>query len=347
MPFFARFATDEYVKEVTEELKCDRDPDDPLLLAVTPFTHTIPIIYKGETKCQATYKTKPKKGQACTNNAYYLQDSMYLCGVLSKKDKRTDLTINPMKKQNEEAEIARRTNLVIAAMKHNITNKKKGGVRCCKLRMMEAPQHVDGYLTVFPNFKHGNRKDGHGVPECSPMSLGPVVHKQPGLPDALNLENFWQGSKCLKSELLSTGYPGPDFYKTQIDMLKDKIPHRHKPNKGEVAYFVWKGLDSQYKYFDYVSSRQFYCTFYQRLCSMTYGFKDLMYKRDRGVNILIAGYDGGCCEYDDVEYDELVKEIETCYLDGSKPFGHEMCLLTMLLLNKEDYPWIKYKTEEF
>jgi len=304
------------------------------------------IVYKGETSCQSTYKSGIKRGLHCTNNAYYLQDDKYLCGVHSKKDKRTNLIVNPMKKQLDKAKIAESSKMVTAFMKRNRIRKIKGSVKCCKLRMMKAPKHINGYLTVFPNFKHGNHKDGYGISECSPMSLGPVKHKQPRLPDALNLENFWQGSKCTQDELLPSGRPNRSFYKTQREMFLDKVPHRHKHNRGSIAYWVWKNQKGKYIYFNYVAARQFYCTFYQRLCSKTEEFKDLVRKRDTGFNLLIAGYDG----YDIGEYsiyDNLVNKLEECYLDGSRPFGHELCLLTMLVLKEEDYPWLNYKSEEF
>ena len=45
------------------------------------------------------------------------------------------------------------------------------------------------------------------------------------------------------------------------------------------------------------------------------------------------------------ETEELT--IEDHYLDSSKPFGHELVLYTMLTINPENYPWRKYKTEDF
>ena len=47
-----------------------------------------------------------------------------------------------------------------------------------------------------------------GCPALSPMRLGPVEHKQPGLPPAKSLENWWQAGKVYPSEAdAATGEP--------------------------------------------------------------------------------------------------------------------------------------------
>lgn len=35
----------------------------------------------------------------------------------------------------------------------------------------------------------------------------------------------------------------------------------------------------------------------------------------------------------------LKEKFKNCYLDDSKPFGHELCLCAMLLLKETDLPW--------
>ena len=62
--------------------------------------------------------------------------------------------------------------------------------------MMKPPEHIDGYLKVFPNFKHQNRKDGFGCASLSPKALGPVSD---GSRHAKNIENFHQGAKIFES----------------------------------------------------------------------------------------------------------------------------------------------------
>ena len=49
-------------------------------------------IYWGEKKCSAIVKSTNTK---CNNNAYYIEDTKILCGVHSRKSKRTTLSKNP------------------------------------------------------------------------------------------------------------------------------------------------------------------------------------------------------------------------------------------------------------
>ena len=78
-----------------------------------------------------------------------------------------------------------------AARIHN----RQGVVILFKMQHKKAVGFEDGYLNVFPNYNHENRKDGYGCPSLSPMILFPVDHGQPVLPVAQNLENFHQGNK--------------------------------------------------------------------------------------------------------------------------------------------------------
>jgi hypothetical protein len=51
--------------------------------------------------------------------------------------------------------------------------------------------------------------------ELSPMQLGPVDHGIAEMPLALNLENYWQGSKVFDNEVDKNNNPTKKFYKTQ------------------------------------------------------------------------------------------------------------------------------------
>jgi hypothetical protein len=305
-------------------------------------------IYYGETKCEGRYLSGPRKGERCNNNAYYVLEDLKLCGTHSNKDKkaRKQMKKNPKSAENKQAKIKAREELVVNFAKKNNLEKRKGNVICSKLKMMKEPDHIDGYLKVFPNFKHGNRKDGFGCPRLSPKSLGPIVHNQPGLPIALNLENFHQGSKCFECETEE------DFYSTQKEMFLDPIPHRHKEaakdikgNKNICKYWVWIDQNGVEKHFSYFESRQFYCNYYERLVSQEKDYLKLQEMVNAGTNIQIIGYDA---------YDinltpgvTLAEKIENAYKDISRPFGHELVLFSMLTLSEKEYPWRKYKTEDF
>lgn len=154
-----------------------------------------PIVHHGEQNCE-----HPN----CSNHAYYsVGPSSYFCGVHSKGKKRKELPkFTAKEKEEQQAKTIEKDNEGIeAAAEKNKKEGKKGKVIVTKLRMMKSPEYHEGFLKVFPNFKHENRKDGYGCKSLSPMFLGPVDHGQPGLPPAKNIENFHQGSKCFKEEL--------------------------------------------------------------------------------------------------------------------------------------------------
>jgi len=200
------------------------------------------------------------------------------------------------------------------------------------MRMMKSVKYNYGYLNIFPNFRHGNRKDGVGMSELSPMSMGPIKHSQNDVPEAKNLENFHQFSKCFESEIDKNGNPNSLFFENREKGFLDPIPHRHKENSGNKnvpLFFFWNE-----KKFTYIQSRQFYTTFYERFALQSKQFEKLKKYLEDGYNLCICGYDA---------YD-ITKSLEEHYLDGSKPFGHELVLYSLLV---GECPWKKYKTEDF
>jgi hypothetical protein len=176
------------------------------------------------------------------------------------------------------------------------------------------------------------------------MSLGPVNHGQPGVVMAQNIENFHQGSKCFQEEVDDQGQPSPIYYLNRDNFYQDSIPHRHKytgqdqKNKNIPLFFVWIDQDQVEHHLSYVESRQFYCTFYERLASQQPDFAYLQKLIKDGTNLQICGYDGRPIGH---------RSIEEEYLDSSKPFGHELVLATMLTHSPNDYPWRKWKTFNF
>lgn len=214
--------------------------------------------------------------------------------------------------------------------------------------MIKNPVCTPGFTMIFPNFKHGKRKDGLGLPSLSPKFIGPIDHGQPGLPISKNLENFHQGNKVFKSEVDETGEPTAEFFERQIEMYNDAFPWRHKfhkykqlaapkGNKNIPEYSVWIDEEETVNHISYVESRQFYCHFYEMAMTTNKEFVKLKTMIDEGMNLQICGYDA-------YETDTDKNSLERCYLDSSKPFGHELVLFSMLVLNKEDYPWTKHTT---
>lgn len=295
--------------------------------------------FYGESKCQ-----KPH----CTNNAYWKCSNKFYCGMHGSKKTRIPLVKNPNAAESRAQREQEREQAVLRAMKQNQENKKEGDVICTKLRMMKTPQYVEGFRRIYPNFRHENKKDGFGCKNLSPMSLGPVVHNQPGLPDALNIENYHQGNKCFpwECEGFSTD-PGPDFYEMQRQFYLDPVPHRHKFAREYVkdmdleninvpvfsVHFTTKGEE---KHFTYVQSRYFYCKQYEKLAKLTEEFQTLKRWKQEGVNLQIIGYDAY----------PVTMSLDEHYKDATVPFGHELVLYTLLVVNDPaQYPWNKFREQ--
>ena len=325
--------------------------------------------------------------EGCTNGAYYLFLSSPLCGVHSRLTKlkttknniipqcslcpnpaigwyqqqpyceRCTVRTNLPKRSiaDRQLEQQHRDIMIESYAKKNKQEGRRGSVIVSKMKMMKKVEHREGYLAVFPNFKHGGRTDGIGLPNLSPKAIGPIIHPQPGLPPAGNLENFWQFLKCFPSEVDINGNPLQKFFETQLKGYLDETPHRHKEEAtGNIPlYILWRLPDiivngvvtPQYKRLSYFEARQIYCTYYERFVTKMPEFIDLVSRLDNGYNLNLIGYDG---------YEVVVPEgithkdyLEQCYKDISRPFGHELVLYTLLTEGEEGYPWRKYTTEIF
>lgn len=98
-------------------------------------------------------------GEKCANGGYYQLDDKIYCGVHCKSANRVVLDKNKIIKNNNR--INTEESLMQVAI-DNATRQQRGKVIVSKLLMMRAAPEVVGYLNVFPNFKHQNRKDGFG-----------------------------------------------------------------------------------------------------------------------------------------------------------------------------------------
>lgn len=295
--------------------------------------------FYGETTCSHKYQSGKRKGNSCTNQAYYESNGQYVCGVHSKKGERTKLEINPKKEEIEQKRLEDEKAMIEQVALENRKNKQKGKVVCSKLRMMKKPDNIEGYMKVFPNFKHQTRRDGFGCASLSPKSLGPVDHGMPGYPSAKNIENFHQFSKIFEFEL-------EDLEKAKqlrIDAYKSDKPHRHKypteqlkkynKNVNIPLYSVYVDKYGNEHQYNYVQCRYFYCHWYEKLAKETQDFKQLETMINNGYNLQIIGYDGY----------QPTNDLYSHYLDESRPFGHELVLYTLLTVkNPKEYPWNLY-----
>lgn len=302
-------------------------------------------IFWGQHQCQAVYKSGKKRGEHCQNKAYYRDQGQLRCGTHSSKATRELLPKDPQAGQKHEEELQQRLDEVEIAQNQNFQEGLQGEVICQKLRMMKAPQYTHGFLLVFPNFKHQTRKDGFGCMSLSPKALGPIDHGMPGIPVALNLENFHQGAKVFPQELENI----PKALELRNQIYQDPVPHRHKFGKrlpNSPAFSLYLDADGGEHRYNYLECRYFYCHWYERLAKETEDYKTLVRWLNQGKNLEIVGYDGYSL---DTLYDQLRDSVEVmwyCYNDTSRPFGHEMALVALLILpDPEDYPWNRFYRE--
>ncbi|KYR01197.1 hypothetical protein DLAC_02314 [Tieghemostelium lacteum] len=307
--------------------------------------------YYGEKNCSIIYNNKNGVMVSCKNKSYFehSETGELLCGVHSKKYKKMVKDLKKRDKGDAQRILLEKyrdeDTLIESFRVENETNGKKGTVVLSRLQMMHAPDDIAGYRKVFPNFKHGPRKDGLGMPSLSPMSLGPVEHGQPVVPVSLNIENFHQGSKCFQKDLESDGKTvGKTYEESRNKMFQDSEPHRHKYKDGKgkpllPLFFVWIDSKSKQHYLNALQCRQFYCNFYERLVSQQDDFKKLQQLKNSGVNLQIIGYDARPVKPDDILLE---------YQNTKLPFGHELVLATMLWFDDpQQYPWRKFKTFDF
>jgi hypothetical protein len=308
-------------------------------------------VYYGSVSCDAT----TGKGKPCTNRAYYRVNENgkrerpihYRCGVHSKRAKRRVLLDKDPDRKRKQAELLQHhASLVEAAAEANRPH--PGRVIVTKLRMMQKPEHHDGFLKVFPNYRHGNRSDGFGCASLSPKSLGPIHHGMSGLPVALNLENYHQAAKVFPHEVDACGNLTDAALELRKQLYADPEPHRHKfpPQvirrlmQGDNAniplcsvYYDRQGGEHRYSYLE---CRYFYCHWYEKLVPAKAEFQELQRRLSDGYNLQIVGYDGY----------PVTQDLYEHYTDTTKPFGHELVLYTLLVVeDPKDYPWNRYYRE--
>lgn len=307
---------------------------------------TSSIGYYGEGTCQRT--------EECEKKAYYWSKGQAVCGAHSRSDgSRSALPKNPNKDKIEEERIMSLIEAAEESAKAHSNMRGRVGLR--RIGMMKPTPMVAGYYTVLPNAR-AKSKGGLvlAYPELSPKNLGPVVHGQPELPECANLENFHQFNKVFKSEVNeATGERIEAWFERRRKGYKDTEAHRHKlaASKSEhlrkagkgakgnsCLYSVFVKPDGQEMKCDYIQSRVFYCSFYDRLARETQAIQKLVdniYVHNR--SILIAGYDAKN------EDDVTPEQIAEWYFDPSHPFGHELALVAILLHwhDPEELPWRK------
>lgn len=245
------------------------------------------------------------------------------------------LPVNPAKDADRREQIRSHMQFVEIASRLNRKRGNMGSITISRLRMRQLPEYRIGYLNVYPNYLHDNRKDGLGLKTLSPMNIGPILHGQPGLPPAMTLENLHQGNKVFPHEVGPDGKPTAAFFELQESMYKSTTGMRHKPGTKGVkpAYSVWRVPCENDAYelrtFDYVPSRQFYCYFYAKHVRALPEYAQLLNLVRTGTNVQIVGYDG---------HPPDGKSVKEMYLDPLLQFGHERVLYALLKADTEGIP---------
>lgn len=295
-------------------------------------------VFSGESSCSR---------KDCNRKAYYHSAGHIFCGYHADRNKRRHLQRNPSWKEQRATVLRAHERTVEQVAAENRANGQRGRLTCSKMRMMQNPELVPGWQLVFPNNRHGGRADGIGCPSLSPMRLGPVEHRQPGLPNALSIENYHQFNKHFPQfESLAT------FRELRVNAYHDPVPHRHKYDSARIkaankqfvngvnvpACSIHIDADGQERRYSYLESRFFYCCWYERLAKREPAFDELVKKLDDGVNLRIVGYDA----YEPCTRGDLYAD----YCDATRPFGHEMVLYTLLACNSpQEYPWWRFYRE--
>ncbi len=205
----------------------------------------------------------------------------------------------------------------------------RGQVRCNKLPNRFASLPEDRNHPQIEGFKNINVCSGSPSKDwrtLSPMLLGPIEYQFHEIGDekethlfATNLENLWQFSKVWPGEEdAKTKLPSRIFFTRRQQGWLDKKAHRRvKPGAPLYSYFKGEKLN----YLE--ARRKIYCPLYASLVEKTPASQKL-YKmvHEQGQNIQTLGYDG---------YAFSGKTLRECFLDTSRPFGHELVLVCLLL----------------
>jgi hypothetical protein len=145
-----------------------------------------PIVYYAEKQCEGIIKSTKSQ---CNNRAYYrsveiikngdilAEQTKYCCGVHSKKDNRLELPKNPNSGELYNEQIKQRLIAAELAKDENVRVGRYGKVVVSKMLMMKEPTHIAGHINIYPNYKHGSRKDGMGCSTLSPKSIINIPHK--------------------------------------------------------------------------------------------------------------------------------------------------------------------------
>lgn len=296
----------------------------------------------------------------CTERAKYEHKGEALCGRhCSKKcTGRVTLDTSHYEEYKESFRSLRRAAVEARTLSNKATG-KEGTVTVTGQKLKDGKTRVimlsfpsyrgtfysEGSLAVFPNFKHGSTPEGYGCADLSPKAMGPIDHGMPGLPVALNIENYHQFAKVFPLDADEDRNPTPAWKLQRKTAYADPAPHRHSPsarkdskgNRNVPLYSVYYHLETgKERRYTYVECRYFYCHWYAKIAVKLKQYAELKDLVKSGTDLQIVGYDG--------YYEGVTESLYDHYLDGTRPFGHELVLYSLLVTaDPANYPWEIYR----
>jgi hypothetical protein len=233
----------------------------------------------------------------------------------------------PLDESAKEVECARQDATVLLATKYNCAVGRKGSLEFYNMLPVERVVPRKGAVAVF--FGPNKHNIGWDISSLCPNRVGPIDHRQPGLPPAVNLDHWYNGSKWFKDR---TRDEFESWRRTMYTNLELHYPETVKSTQGkdiEPNWFVWVDREGNEKKLDRLSARQAYCTLYERAVRSMPDYVKIKEALRGGTNIVIcgrAGYHPG-------------DNIEARYYDTSRPFCAELILYAILKMKSNKRPW--------
>ena len=142
------------------------------------------------------------------------------------------------------------------------------------------------------------------------------------------VELYWQAAKISPSEVYN-GEPTAGYYRRRASIYAAMKVKRRYINKGlPVAGAVFGNNKTV---FNYIDSRQFYCSAYAESVMKTPAFKLLRVLLYMKINLLLLGPDGHPMR--------MGESWTYAYADTSRQFGHERVLAVLLTVDPKYWPW--------
>lgn len=176
-----------------------------------------------------------------------------------------------------------------------------------------------------------------------------IKHNIPEIPnEAPTLQQYWTELHIYRPELDSNGDVKHEFFKETNKRFASSMNARRNKFRLKPAFFYHVNDEGVVEHLDEPAARKLYCKMYEETTLYPKSDSAKMFQylvticknRDRSMPIIIKGLDV------DTEL-ESPTIISDRYFNGGKKFGHEYCLVEMLIHwpNLNECIWHKYDNE--